>query len=75
MRLEEAGHTGSNDNLPLRLYLVLMSTRYKLDRFGNSRRFFVFGLGLKQYLGGLCAGEHDKIFPVGIWLEIPRECR
>jgi hypothetical protein len=73
--MNEAGHTGSNDNLPLCLNLVLVSTRYKLDRLGNSRRFFVLGLGLEQYLGGLCASEYDKIFPVGIRLEISRERR
>jgi hypothetical protein len=74
MRLEEGGPTGSNDNLPPR-QLVLVPTRHKLDRLGNSERFFVLGLRLKQYLGGLCASEHDEVFPVGIRLETTRECR
>ena len=33
------------------------------------------GLGLEQNPGGFGASEHDKVFSVGIWLEIPCEQR
>src|SRR5579863_3120150 len=69
------GRTGRQDDLPLRLHLVLLSTRHKLDRLGNPRRLLALGLGLEQYLGGLRAGEHDEVFPVGIRLEVSRERR
>jgi hypothetical protein len=75
MRLEEPAYTSSNDNFPLRLHLVVVPTRHKLDHhLGNSGIFFILDLRLEQCLGGLCAGGHDKMFPVGIWLEIYPVC-
>jgi hypothetical protein len=72
--LEEARRTGRHNNLPLRFHLVLFATRHKLYSLGDAGSFFP-RLGLEQYLGGLAAGKHDKVFPVGIWLEISRERR
>jgi len=74
---DERRYTSSEDDLPLCLHPVLLPTRHKLDCLGESGRFTVLrvGLGLEQNPGGFGAGEHDKVFSIGIWLEISREGR